>query len=116
MNVTDLKNQLTKKIYDKAEDIISQRATMLSALLKYEISVINTELAMRSDDHGYNFKFIPESYANGVVLSPVKTDNGSVSMTFSIPSHVFKNASDEEVEFFKTFVLSNAIAKLKRGN
>ena len=116
MNANQLKEQLTKRIYETAESIISQRAETLKALIKYEIAVMNTELALRSNDHGYDFKFLSDSYANNVVLHPIQTADGSVSLTLTIPQHAYKDASDEEVEFFKTFVLRNAVTKLKRSH
>lgn len=116
MNANDMQNRLIQRIYEKAERIIDERGRTLQALIKYEIAVINTELAMRSNDHGYNFKFLSDSYADNIVLSPVQTDSGSVSMRVTIPNHAYKDASEEEVAFFKEFVLTNALQKLRRGS
>lgn len=116
MTTNDLKERLMQKVIEKAENIIDNQAKTLISLIEYEIAIVNTELAMSSKDHGYNFNFISESYADGIVLHPAKTDGGSVTLTLSIPSHVFKNASDEEIAFFKQFVLSNAMMKFRRGN
>lgn len=116
MNRTSIKNRLTEAVLNKAEDVLTEKAKTLSALIKYEISVVNTELAMQSSDHGYNFKFIPESYADNVMFHPVKTEGASLTLTLSIPSAAFSHASKEEIEFFKTFVLKNAMLKLQRGS
>ena len=114
MNADDIKKQLLDRIQKKAEQIIERKARQLKALLKYEIAVANTELAMRSKNHGYDFKFLSDSYANNIITSPVQTDNGSVSMRVIIPKHAYKDASEEEVEFFKNYVLANAMIKLRR--
>ena len=114
MKTNDLKEQLTQKIYRTAEKIITQKAAMLKELIRYEIAVTNTELALISDGHGYDFKFLSDDYANNITLSPVQTENGSVNMRVMIPKHAYKNASDNEVEFFNTYVLANALTKLKR--
>jgi len=95
MNANELRDRLMQRVYEKAERIIEERAQTLKALLKYEIAVMNTELAMRSRDHGYDFKFISDSYADNIVLSPVVTNNGSVSMNVTIPRHAYKDASNE---------------------
>lgn len=116
MNADELRKQLTDRVYQTAERVIQERAQQLKALLKYEIAVTNTELAMRSKDHGYDFKFLSDSYANNIVLSPVETQSGSVSMKVTIPHHAIKDASEEEVSFFKQFVLANALTKLQRGS
>ena len=116
MNVDELKNKLLNQIYSKAENVIEERARRLKSLLKYEIAVMNTELAMRSKDHGYDFKFLSDSYADNIVLSPVETRNGQVSMSITIPQHAYKDASADEIAFFKEFVLANALTKLRRGS
>ena len=116
MNANDLRNRLIQNVYEKAERIIEERGLRLKALLKYEIAVINTELAMRSNNHGYNFKFISDSYVDNIVLSPVYTDSTGVSMRVTIPSHAYKDASEDEVAFVKEFVLANALQKLQRGS
>ena len=116
MNTSDLRNRLMEQVYKKAEYIIEERAKTLQALLKYEIAVINTELAMRSNQHGYDFKFLSDSYANNIVLSPIQTDSGSVSIRVTIPNHAYKDASNDEVAFFKEYVLANALQKLTRGS
>lgn len=116
MNADELRKQLLNRVQEKAEQIIEERAKQLKALLKYEIAVTNTELAMRSDAHGYDFKFLSDSYANNIVLSPIISEQGSVNMTVTIPRHAYKDASDGEVAFFKEFVLANAITKLRRGS
>ena len=116
MNADELKKQLTDRVYQAAEQVIHERAQRLKALLKYEIAVVNTELAMRSKDHGYDFQFLSDSYANNIVLSPVETQHGGVSIRVSIPHHAFKDASADEVAFFKQFVLANALTKLQRGS
>lgn len=116
MSTSDLRNRLMEQVYKKAEYIIEERAKTLQALLKYEIAVINTELAMRSNQHGYDFKFLSDSYANNIVLSPIQTDSGSVSIRVTIPNHAYKDASNDEVAFFKEYVLANALQKLTRGS
>lgn len=116
MNANDLRSRLMQRIYEKAERIIEERARTLQALLKYEIAVVNTELAMRSSDHGYDFKFLSDSYADNIVLSPLETDSGSVTMRVTIPNHAYKDASADEVAFFKEYVLANALQKLQRGS
>lgn len=115
MNSTDLKERLMGKVMDKAESIIETRARMFTALLKYEIAVANTELAMRSSNHGYDFKFIPEDYANAAVIGQAQREDGQITMTITIPQHVFKDASDSMIEYFKTYVVANAMAKLRNG-
>ena len=116
MNANELKKQLLDKVHNKAKQIIEERARMLKELLRYEIAVTNTELAMRSKDHGYDFKFLSDSYANNIVLHPVETQDGSVSTRITIPRHAYKDASDDEVAFFKEFVLANALTRLRRGS
>lgn len=116
MNADELRKQLINRVHQKAESILENRAQQLKALLKYEIAVMNTELALRSKDHGYDFKFLSDSYADNIVLSPVETQQGSVSMRVTIPQHAYKDASEEEVAFFKQFVLANALTKLRRGS
>lgn len=113
MNANDIKKQLTQTILQKAEDILQSKARLFTALLFYEIAVVNTELAMRSEDHGYDFKFIPDSYAQAVVISGEESSSSGVSLKITIPSHAFKNASDEEATFFKTYVVGNVIKKMK---
>lgn len=114
MNIQELQDSLKKKIMDKATEIIEKRAEKLAAFIKYETTVTNTELAMNSEKHGYDFEFISESYADGIVISPTSASDSNISLSISIPSHVFKNARSEEVEFFKTYILANAIKRLKR--
>lgn len=116
MSTSDLRNRLMEQVYKKAEYIIEERAKTLQELLKYEIAVINTELAMRSNQHGYDFKFLSDSYANNIVLSPIQTDSGSVSIRVTIPNHAYKDDSNDEVAFFKEYVLANALQKLTRGS
>lgn len=116
MTQDDFKNRIMNKVYQKAQNIIESKASTLKALFKYEIAVTNTELALRSNTHGYDFKFIPDSYAEHVVISPVKTNSETVKITFSIPSYAFKDATDEEVAFLKDYVLANALQKLKGIN
>lgn len=116
MSTNDLRNRLMEQVYKKAEYIIEERAKTLQALIKYEIAVINTELAMRSNQHGYDFKFLSDSYANNIILSPTQTDSGSVSIRVTIPNHAYKDASNDEVAFFKEYVLANALQKLRRGS
>lgn len=116
MNIDDLRNRIMHKVYEKAERIVEQRAQTLKALLRYEIGVANTELALYSNDHGYDFHFISNSYADNIVVSPAVLDNGSITMSVTIPNHAYKDASDSEINFFKTFILSNAIKKLNQGH
>lgn len=116
MNADELRKQLTDRVYQTAERVIEEQAQQLKALLKYEIAVTNTELAMRSKDHGYDFKFLSDSYANNIVLSPIETQHGSVNMRVTIPHHAIKDASADEIAFFKQFVLANALTKLQRGS
>lgn len=116
MKVNDLRERLMQQIYDKAEKIVEQKAKALKALLRYEIGVMNTELAMRSKDHGYDFKFLSNSYADNIVITPATSQDGTVTVSVTIPKHAYKDATDSEVEFFKTFVLANALKKLSRGN
>lgn len=115
MNVENLESNLVNRIYKTAESIIESRARTLTALLKYEIAVANTELAMLSKEHGYDFKFIPEDYANAAMLSPIVRDGGHVSITLTIPPHALKDASESMVEYFKTYIMANAITKLRNG-
>ena len=116
MNANDLREKLMHQIYQRAEKIVEQKARTLKALLRYEIGVMNTELAMRSKEHGYDFNFLSNSYADNIVITPVTSENGSVTVSITISRHAYKDASDSEVEFFKTFVLTNALKKLNRGN
>ena len=115
MNVSELKERLTGKIMSTAESIIESKARMFAALLKYEIAVANTELAMRSDNHGYDFKFIPDDLANSVVIGNVERGDGQVMLSIKIPPRALANHSDEFVEFFKTYVVANAVTKLRNG-
>lgn len=116
MNADDLKTRLMNTVFQRAETIITNRALTLKALLKYEIAVTNTELALYSNDHGYDFKFLSDSYADNVVISPVQTSSNAVSLRVTIPQYAFKNASDKEISFFKEYVLANALRKLKHTN
>jgi len=115
MNTQNIKDRIMQKVYDRAESEISRKAQTLVALLKYEIAVANTELAMRSHKHGYDFKFIPESYADSIVIGEAALENNAVTMTVRIPQHVLKDESESKIEFFKTYVLANAIKKLRNG-
>lgn len=114
MNIDQIRENLTQKILNQTEHILEQKAATLTAFLKYELSVMNTELALSSDDHGYDFQFLSDAYVNNIVISPVQTTNGSVTMSITIPRHAYKDSSDSEVEFFRTFVLANALRKLNR--
>lgn len=116
LSVNNLREELTKKIMDKAESVIENKARTLTALLKYEIAVANTEIAMNSDKHGYDFTFISEKYADNVTQSRMIKEDGQVSVTLTIPQHVFRDASESEVSFFKTYILSNALTKLRNGS
>lgn len=118
MNYDDFKNNMMNKIYRRAAEVIENRAQMLKALFRYEIAIANTELAMRSNKHGYDFKSISDSYAEHVVISPAELDVGSgvVKLKFSISNYAFKNASEKEVAFLKEYVLANALQKLKQTN
>jgi len=115
MNTEELKKNLTEKIFKKAEDILQERARLFTALLHYEIAVINTELAMRSKDHGYDFEFISDSYADAVTISNEERSSSGVSLKISIPTHAFKHASDKEFEFFKTYVIKNVLTKMQHA-
>ena len=115
MTSKDLKSSLMQKVMDKAKSVVERRAQTLCALLKYEIAVANTELAMRSKKHGFDFEFIPDSYADAAVLSPAVSEEGKISMRLTIPQHAFKHASEEEIRFFKTYVLANAMTKMRNG-
>lgn len=116
MTADEIKDRLIQRVITRAEEILVSKAKTFSSLLKYEITVTNVELAMESDGHGYNFKFIPESYADGAVLSPVVAGEDKLEMKLTIPQHVFKNASDEEIAFFKTFIVPNATKRFKQMN
>lgn len=114
MNAKELKANLTDRIMDVARQVMEQRANTLQALIKYEIAVINTELAMRSKKHGYDFKFLSDNYANNIAVGAIEAADGTLSMRITIPQYTFKDASPEEVEFFKNYVLRNAVTKLQR--
>lgn len=115
MTTDKLKDALMKKISEKTEAILLKKAQTLTALIQYEIAVANTELAMSSAVHGYDFQFIPESYADAVIIGQAQSGGGQMKMTITIPAHAFKNASENEVAFFKTYILANALTKLRGG-
>lgn len=115
MNSTDLKSRLMDKVMSKAESIIDSKARMFTALLKYEIAVANTELAMRGKEHGYDFKFIPEDYANAAVIGQAQREDGQITMSITIPQHALKDASDSMIAYFKTYIVANAMTKLRNG-
>lgn len=115
MNVSELKKRLTGKIMSTAESIIENKARTFTALLKYEIAVANTELAMRSNEHGYDFKFIPDDLANAIVIGKAERGDGQVTLNIKIPPYAFADYSDEFVKFFKTYVVANVATKLRNG-
>lgn len=113
MKDDNLKERIMDKIMDRAESILETKAKTFAALLKYEIAVANTELAMNTTAHGYNFQFISPAYADAVTLGQATRMNGRLTMTLTIPKHAFKSASDKEIEFFKTYILANTIKKMQ---
>lgn len=60
------KKALYDNINSKAEDVVRKTAEHYVQLIRYEISVLNTELAMASPNHGYDYKFLPDTLANSV--------------------------------------------------
>lgn len=116
MNVSSVRHELIKKVRNLSKHIIEDQAKQLKSYIQYEIAVVNTELAMSSKEHGYDFKFISNDYADQIIISnAVGTEEGKISLRVSIPMRAFDDASEDEVLFFKTYILTNAITRLRRG-
>ena len=115
MNAKNLQETLMKKVNQKAEDILMEKSKLFVALLKYEIAVANTEIAMLSEDHGYDFKSIPDSFANSIVLTRSQESNGKVGFSIKIPAHAFKDSSESLVDYFKKYVVANVTTKIRNG-
>ena len=112
MNIDNIQNSLMNKIISRAKAIVEKNAKTLASMIRYETTVANTELSMQSEDHGYDFKFIPDSFAEGIVFGCVIENGTSVKMSMTIPSSVFKNATDGQISFFKEYIIENAKKRL----
>ena len=115
MNQSELKGVLKNKIYEMADKKVLSLADTFKAYLKYELSVANTELALSSKTHGYNFKVIPEVLADNIQFYSPERSGGKINLRISIPQTAIEKATDEEIAYFRQYVLGNTITKMKNG-
>lgn len=115
MNKQKTEKNILDQVYRAAGHYLDQTSIRLISYLKYELLVANTELAISSKDHGYDFKSIPESIVDNIVISQPNVNGRKIGLTVTIPQYQMKNMSESQILFFKQYILKNAISKIKSG-
>ena len=88
-------------------------ATMLKDYIQYEYNISNMELAQSWKQHGYEFKMMPESFIRHINISPVAVDGRRYSLNVVIEPESFKEEPVEKYNFFKQYVINNAMQKIR---
>ena len=101
--------QLQGAVTDAVTRIIKKRADDLRLNILYEISVANTELAFDGAGDRYDLRALSEAYADSISVKPVELNGGAVTTQLVIETSRMKNLSEKEFEFFKKYVLENAL-------
>ena len=107
--------QVQSAITDAAARIIKQRAENLRKSILYEISVANTELAFDGAGDRYGLSALSDVYADSIVIQPIQFSDGSVRTQLVIEASKLKNVKDTEIDFFKKYVLENALHTPQKG-
>ena len=115
MNKNNLNRLIQDRVYDVAKQKLQVMANRFQTYLKYEISVSNTELALSNQNHGYDFKSIPDIFADEVVISTPEMNGGKVGLSITIPQQCIDKVSEQQLAYFKKYVLSNVVTKMKNG-
>lgn len=107
--------QINTAVMNIAERALKSRAEKLKQQILYEIAVSNTELQFEGATERYKIKHLSSNYVDAIDISPMMMDGGNVKMQLSIDTDSINNLSQSELDFFKKYVLTNALKTMKGG-
>jgi uncharacterized protein YpmS len=111
----DIAGQIDTAVMNIAERALKSRAEKLKQQILYEIAVSNTELQFEGATERYKIKHLSGDYAAAISISPMMMEGGNVKMQLSIDPDSINNLSQSELDFFKKYVLTNALKTMKGG-
>ena len=111
----DIAGQIDTAVMNIAERALKSRAEKLKQQILYEIAVSNTELQFEGATERYKIKHLSDDYAAAIDISPMTMEGGNVKMQLSIDPDNINNLSQSELDFFKKYVLTNALKTMKGG-
>lgn len=112
-NASEVEASLNSAVDARVRLLADNYARILKSYIDYEYVIANEELASSWKRHGYNFKMMPESFVNGIIIHPVVTNGNRYSVEVSLSASSFQNEPQSKIDFFRTYVLGNALSKLK---
>ena len=90
-------------------EYINEMADNLSFIMKRPLREANTDIAMSTNLHGYNFKAFDENILNEAHIDVSIDDEKTASVSWSLPEHAFKDMDEEKYNAFQTLVVDNGM-------
>lgn len=108
-------DSMFREIVDnKMSNLCEDTRRRLKSYIEYEFTIANMELASRQKKHGDDFKSMPDSMVQQIRTSIVKAGN-TYSVHLSIGNESLQGVSDDIIDFFKNYVITNAQERLTYG-
>lgn len=93
--------------------MLADEGKMLKSFIQYEFGIANMELASSWKKHGYNFQMMPNAFIEHIQVTPTTIDGKRYSLQVIVEATSFKEEPEDKVEFFKQYVLENALTKMR---
>lgn len=111
--IAALNDRILSVADERVRQIADDTAKRLKSYIQYEYIISNMELASSWKRHGYDFKMMPQEFIEHIHITPVAKHGNRYSLDVAIEAESFKEEDESKIEFFKKYVLGNALSKIK---